>query len=186
MARYTVGNKYKFVHVKFTRPENFQVWSSLYHPGHDILDSIVVLELECISEHDVPDSWSGEVKHKGYRFKDTDGNLWVNQYPTASYGQLDDSADWKVSISDEGLTDAQVKQVVSSGQYLEYTDLSKFIGAALRAVRYGSYIPESMPDMKRYVRTLLRINGTTLEEYLDMQPYWNLRKADTIAKMGEE
>lgn len=93
MSRFVVGETYTFTRTLFEKGENR--FGRLYLPWVDKLKSIEVVNLTCVSEHAV--AWDqdpkGEKNNKGYLFTDDAGNKWANQYPTASYGQLDDSAD---------------------------------------------------------------------------------------------
>lgn len=48
--------------------------------------------LECIEHHKVPIAYS-DGEGDGFIFKDDQGNIFNNQYPTASYGQISDDND---------------------------------------------------------------------------------------------
>lgn len=96
MPRFIVGQKYYFVRTLFEMKE--PRFGRLYYPWLDKLQSIDVITLVCGKEYDVawdqdPDQ---EKKYKGYILLDEGANRWANQYPNASYGQLDDSADRRV------------------------------------------------------------------------------------------
>ena len=93
MSRFVVGETYTFTRTLFEKGKDR--FGSLYLPWVDTLKDIEVVNITCVSEHAV--AWDqdpkGEKNNKGYLFTDDAGNKWANQYPTASYGQLDDSAD---------------------------------------------------------------------------------------------
>lgn len=102
--RFTVGKQYPFFFMQYvmhgvTDPAStrkclngmgpqFLPWRDKAIKGH-------VEMLTCIEHHRVPDAHDpeGERTCDGFIFKDNEGNLWYNQYPHASYGQLDDSGD---------------------------------------------------------------------------------------------
>lgn len=93
--RYEINQK--LFAVNFSYPGNFN--HGLYSQpllNNDIIPSeINFIELQVTEHHKVPNSW-GDINDKdcdGYLLKDADGNPFVNQYPTASYGQLSDTGD---------------------------------------------------------------------------------------------
>jgi hypothetical protein len=90
--RFVVGETYTFARTVYERTDK-DIFSPLYMPWLDKLTEIQVINLECVEHHKV--GWEhapDDKKYDGF-FKDQDGNLWANQYPRASYGQLDDSGD---------------------------------------------------------------------------------------------
>jgi hypothetical protein len=90
MSRFTVGKHYVFFVVKYDG------LGTVYWPGRDKLQKLVTLYLLCESEHAVPIEWSKDVG-EGYVFLDEKtGVRWHNQFPVASYGQMDDSGDRRV------------------------------------------------------------------------------------------
>lgn len=94
--RYTVGETYHFVRVEYQRhPESF---GALYCPWRDTLLEFSVRALICTEHHKVPWEWdqADKLDRDGFLFAETDGTVWANQYPRASYGQTDNSQDWKV------------------------------------------------------------------------------------------
>lgn len=120
--RYTPGTVYPFVHCKFRRSYatdagGKKVWghplqSALFcpwNPDHELL-SLVVVKAQCVEHHQV--AWDqdpkGEKKHDGFIFAelpitlDPPSKRWFNQYPTASYGQLDDTQDRMLHLDWKG------------------------------------------------------------------------------------
>lgn len=184
MSRFTVGNKYKFAVVRFTRSESLSIRSLMYHPGIDTLECIEVMEMECVSEHAVPGYWSDRLEYVGYRFKDVEGNLWNNQYPRASYGQLDDSANWKITRDCEGMNVEQVHALREAQEY-RYDAFDTLIDNCLFAIVQDEYPPEHMEEMKRFVRILMRLAGKTLEDCIGRDGFFRLMAEELRTKMVE-
>ena len=92
--RYTVGHDYLFVRVTFERKpgENIRV----YIPWICGPATIEVIKLKCASHHKVPNNYNDKPDHDGFIFIDDTGHRWFNQFPRASYGQIDDSMNRKV------------------------------------------------------------------------------------------
>lgn len=97
--RFEIGQQVPFINVKYhKKPNSNNGFSFLFDPRIHDLDSVEVKLLEVIEHHNVP--WdqdpTGEKKHHGFVFKElnsTEEQIWHNQYPMASYGQMNDSAD---------------------------------------------------------------------------------------------
>lgn len=102
MSRYTVGKKEYFIRVVFERPE--PILFPLYLPGHDKLKEIQIISLMCVEHHKVYNDYDDRTQlpqHDGYIFKDLETRqIFHNQYPTASFGQLDDSQNYVVRPND--------------------------------------------------------------------------------------
>lgn len=61
------------------------------------IQSMRFFDLTVTEHHKVPGEWSDEKEYDGFIATDKNGNIWHNQYPRASYGQLSDSADGNFS-----------------------------------------------------------------------------------------
>lgn len=121
--RYNVGEEKIFLKV------NFQAarlrFGSLYLPWEDKLENIELKKLRCEEHHRVPGNWDDEVKHDGFIFVEYDGTTttrYRNQWPRASYGQLDTSMDYKVIDN-------------NSGELTFYTDAEEYLSNILRGIR---------------------------------------------------
>lgn len=94
--RFTPGRIHLFVCIKFEASS--PRFGGLYFPWTDKLISLEVLALTCKEHCKV--GWDqeagGEPKYDGFIFEDQQGRVWHNQYPKASYGQIDDSQNWIV------------------------------------------------------------------------------------------
>lgn len=131
--RYNPNTKHLFIHLNFTM-KNLR-FGSMYLPWEDELHSIDILEVECVEHHKV--AWDqdpdGKKEHDGFVFKDDDGRIWHNQYPRASYGQIDDSQNWVIRPGWEGRT------VEDCRQY--FTDVEKFLENVQRGLHELSKDP---------------------------------------------
>jgi len=95
--RYTVGQVVLFLHIVFI-PKELRM-GGLYFPWADEFVGVKFKKLLCKEHHRVPGDWDDEIKYDGFIFSETvDGKeeIYHNQYPRASYGQLDDSGNWKI------------------------------------------------------------------------------------------
>lgn len=94
-TRYTLGQHVLFLRVNFSGPVRF---GSVFLPWEDTLKSIETYRLICAEHHAVADQQdpNEEKKYDGFVFVQEDGTRWHNQYPKASYGQLDDRQDYRV------------------------------------------------------------------------------------------
>jgi len=132
--RYNVGQKYIFINIQFTAPA--MCFGSTYLPWMDKLDGIELIELTCAEHRQVPGEWDDEIKYDGFRFRDTENRLWNNQWPRASYGQLDDSADrrakpdfdtWK-----ENRTEDELRGIYR--KYMSTTDVCTYLQNVERGI----------------------------------------------------
>jgi hypothetical protein len=96
--RYIVGQKYPFICVVFESKDSNRFYIGPYCPWLHTNLQMKVIVLECKSRHAVSEGYdpSERKKYTGFIFTDADGHVWHNQYPHASYGQLDDSNDRRV------------------------------------------------------------------------------------------
>lgn len=95
--RYNVNQVVLFMHINFI-PKELRM-GNLFFPWKDELVGVSFKKLTCKEHHRVPGDWDDEIKYDGFIFSETkDGKeeLYNNQYPRASYGQLDDSANWMI------------------------------------------------------------------------------------------
>lgn len=95
--RFNVGQSYLFIYIDFT--QNSPRFGGTYVPWLDTLNKIEVVELKCAEHHKVRyefDEADAKKKYDGFIFANAEGVVYHNQYPVASYGQLDDSGDRQV------------------------------------------------------------------------------------------
>jgi len=95
--RYQVGEKLwvMFAHVTNSNLYPLRVAYTPWDYGH-VLPKLEFLELEVIEHHKVRNEYAqpdSEPDCDGYLLRDSDGNMWSNQYPLASYGQLTTASD---------------------------------------------------------------------------------------------
>lgn len=129
--RYSPGLRYIFIHIEYERATD-RPSIGMYFPGHDKIEKFRVEELECAEHHKV--GWAeggGDDKpYDGFIFKDPDdGEEWHNQFPAASYGQLNDSADWLLSPVNH-------RQYEDTKDFMYHlTDVRQYLRGLLRAIR---------------------------------------------------
>jgi hypothetical protein len=112
-------------------------WWSTYFPWeHKEKPTLSIIELKCTEHHKVADSNDGSEEPKlncdGFIFTDESENLWYNQYPSASYGQLDDSSNWLATINFEN--EEEYTTAADANVVIERKDLAKYLADILYGV----------------------------------------------------
>lgn len=105
--RYTVGQKVIAVRENFSIKEGLSEkelidarWGTVCLPWYHTLEKFEIMTLTVLEHHKVPWEHGSDSIYDGYILqKEEDGTLWWNQYPTASYGQLDTSEDQRFRIA---------------------------------------------------------------------------------------
>ena len=101
--RYTLGQKLYGVHfvtASFVNDTFSNQWySKPYLHTEDPVVKITLVELEVKEHHKVPYEFDTDNKldFDGYLLQDEKGQLWSNQYPRASYGQISCIGDYRFS-----------------------------------------------------------------------------------------
>jgi hypothetical protein len=122
-CRFSVGQK--LVVLNYVLNGRTSMFSNpVYRPWSDKLDEIKISTLTVDSQHDVPSSFdpSGPKDYVGFLLKDTAGQIWSNQYPHASYGQVSDAADWlfhRVLPNYDQASDEQLSVYEDASQVLD-------------------------------------------------------------------
>lgn len=116
--RYELGEKVIGIKVRF-KPSEAR-WSNLYLPDRDTLEGIDLIEMTVVKHARVP--WDQDPEEKleydGYVLEASDGTVFHNQYPKASYGQVTDSANWTFSYAEVN-EDNFLKSFEDVGVYLQ-------------------------------------------------------------------
>jgi hypothetical protein len=134
--RYTIGRKYIFIHeqAKLKPKQNMVTpFPCVFKPWEDEMENQRILVLTCAEHHKVRNTWAkpeDEPDCDGFIFLDAEGGKWYNQYPTASYGQVDDSADGRVMWSG---WDKEVDQ--RSDRFFMFEDLGRKLESMSRGIR---------------------------------------------------
>lgn len=91
--RYQIGQK--IVVIAFDFEKRIPGYQFPFMHSDEPVRNILLKELTVTEQHEVAWDQDPEEKkeHTGYLLTDSDGKVWSNQYPTASYGQLDNSED---------------------------------------------------------------------------------------------
>jgi hypothetical protein len=134
--RFNVNQKYYFLDLDFT-PTSLR-FGMIYYPWEDQLNRLSVVALTCEEHHKVGDGYSEEKKCDGFVFGDEQQASWYNQYPEASYGQIDTSNDWIVRKEREA-EDIKRSQM---------TELCTFLENVLRGIRGMLERREKLEDNK--------------------------------------
>ncbi len=111
--RFEIGQIIPFARVSFhPRVDADQMDARLcrlFHPGQHVLDGIDVKLLEVTEHHVVPSTWDDNPQHDGFVLREVGTEqIWHNQYPRASYGQLDDSCDRIAARKNDHFTEDEV------------------------------------------------------------------------------
>ena len=131
-GRYSVGQtlfgicfRYKNGNISYLPPY-------LWVTGMDDPEDIFIRKFTVTEHHKVPDSWDpfNELSCDGYVL-DSDGIVFHNQYPTASYGQISDEADRLFVMH---TTAEQADEVIEGKIPYEYTLLTEYYGNVQRGI----------------------------------------------------
>lgn len=106
-GRYSIGEvlyavcfEYKNRRNRFSTSPPF-IWGDAETPA-----AIHFVKLTVTAHHRVPGDWDDEIKYDGYELVDDKGQVYTNQYPRASYGQLSDEGDRRFWLkSEKGVPD---------------------------------------------------------------------------------
>lgn len=151
--RFQLQMLYFFIRIQF-EPGSAR-FGSLYLPWEDKLTSLRILSAKCIEHHKVPGEWDDVIQYDGFVFEETDdcvmpghpyvaGRRWHNQYPRASYGQLDDS------------NDRRIRPAILSSTTKDHDEIDKIIldNEEEFGDGYGSfeYVPAFLSRLDRAIR----------------------------------
>lgn len=101
--RFNVGDKIWTVSFTLADKKTGEIENApfFYNPDPSMFDikDIKFILLTISKHHRVPGDFSDKIEYDGFQAVDTNGDIWNNQYPRASYGQLDDSANWHFELA---------------------------------------------------------------------------------------
>lgn len=119
-------------------------------PWNDTVTKIHLKTLTVSEHHKVPDEWGDQevLKFDGFILLDDKGNKWYNQYPYASYGQLND-------ISDAMFNDG-MEEVCDAMRFLD--DLAR----AVRTVENPSVLATHYIDV---IEEIEKFTGKKIEQH---------------------
>jgi len=132
-GRYKIGQKIVACFMTLSgRTECFV--NPTFVPWTDKLLGIEFEVLTVTEHHKV--AWDqdpeGEKKYDGYLLKSADGRGWVNQYPTADYGQVTDRADY---LFDKHFPDGTDFDALKPSDLRTYENISTVIDNLKRGIR---------------------------------------------------
>jgi len=173
-TRYVVGQIVPVVSFSVKYP-NGNINNSCLHPlpWEDTNLSINIRQFECTEHHKV--SWNYDPDDKkdydGFIFKDEKGSTVHNQYPSAHYGQLDDSQDW---VFDLIMKDDQDK----IADILSFVDLFHFLSNLLH-------------DLNQLEKNTKKSeNIVTVNNFRDLKTAYHKKKekhhVDTLRKLYDD
>lgn len=116
--RFNVGEKHLFLINLFSNKNGDETrYYGIFNESTITLLKTTIIELTCIERHVVPVEGSND-SYDGYVFSNENGDLFHNQYPSASFGQTSDLGN-KIAWS----TDGEFNQYLIVSSILE--DLSR-------------------------------------------------------------
>lgn len=159
--RYNVGEVRPFVRVTFDYKGDEGTATSLFHPKFHKNPVVDVKMLEIVEHHKVPVEYYEDrgPTADGFILREIGTNVqWVNQYPNASYGQLDTSEDQRVRrddlLSDEDfLKLSEAEQARDAKLYWEhYVDGLAFMSEIEKALvgRHALDFGDDRAEFERY------------------------------------
>lgn len=190
-TRYQVGQTYAFLHVRWrddrcvehNKPLGFITQRLVYLPWRTDarLLKLSAHRMKCVEHHFVP--WASDLKQvpncSGFVFEslpeDTGGisERWLNQYPTAIYGQLDNSYDFVLNLdwSSTGMTASEFvadRKRVNARNYVLHDaavyvqQIKSFLENEVTPVSFGLR-PEDYKQMRKYLDKVNKVlDGDTM------------------------
>jgi hypothetical protein len=159
--RYNIGQKVPFVAFYFTYQNGGKsdIGHAFYHPLFDRDLTIEMKYLECIEHHKVPEAWDETKKLEcdGFIFVDEDGNRYLNQYPIASYGQINDEEDGIVQLSSE--TELKL-----------YKDAKRVLSNIYRGIQDKQCSPELKKALEDHRDELIDLIEKETDKLVSIQP----------------
>ena len=142
-GRYSVGEEiYACVFVYSDRISTSQpfMMRSIETPT-----DIKFIKLTVKEHHKVPGDYDDEVKYDGYILAADDGTIFTNQYPRASYGQLDDRGDRIFDIDFRGKTEEDFKKMFKNKTKVpyEYVMIDEVFTPMIKAITLDK---DKLPD----------------------------------------
>lgn len=124
--RFELNKKYVFFAFQHKFNNGRAIEKPFAYPTTDldveILD-VTFIEATCVHHEKVPCHWdtseNKELKYDGFLF-DWNGLEGRNQFPNASYGQMDDSADGQINFLNAYAKTKTIDEITNSDCYVEY------------------------------------------------------------------
>lgn len=168
---------------------------SKYNPNvTSEMPEIVFAELVVKEHHKVPSSWDNkpepDLVHDGYLLEDKDGVVYRNQYPRASYGQMDDGADgeftwgapWKNSLISSKVTNFPCDGVTKwEDKPLGYTLLTRYLDSSVEFADYVRTARENGSQInEEFVAGRLAFHKHLVDEFHRQNPGYGITVEDFI------
>lgn len=191
--RYSVGQKLWTIGLELVSKKTGRTVNSFGFtaPNPELFEisKLFFNELTVTEHHRVPGEWSDDVQYDGFILNDSEGRVWHNQYPRASYGQISDTCDglFKTPLMEQLLAeqkasgaavdwDSLCQQFTQKNQtpFKQYS-LTRFMddlaGGILDKdgkIEYEQYPvwPQLAEIRDRVVKAFFEATGKTLEPYI--------------------
>lgn len=147
-TRFSVGEKLYAIHFAYEGKKDFGFGMPYLYDDAPI-SKINIIELTVTEHHKVRgdfDSDQKKPKYDGFILTDKEGNIWHNQYPRASYGQVSDESDRRFvrHLEDKSQYDTWLKEEIVFECHL----LGDVVGKIDRGIKHFSKIePRDTPDI---------------------------------------
>lgn len=160
-SRFEVGKSYPFIGHTYTSKDGRTLASYGYRDWEGMTIATHLQMLKCESEHDVPIDYTNQETAKGYVFVDENQRRAHNQYPSASYGQMSNTADFVASIFDK-----------EKGEIIELIRIDIAYADIVRMeAKQPQSITQGMLDVKQKMVNFLKEQGLQFVESELMQKY---------------
>lgn len=151
--RYQIGQVIFAVHFTIKSHTGMQrkMFNRPYvYRDNDDIESISIIKLTVTEHHKVSTGYTDEKNCDGFILTDSKGEKWNNQYPHASYGQMDDSADGDFL---KDIPKGWTTEEFDNYKYpLEYYDLERFMSSLDRFIVRNKPTGKGLEIMKEALR----------------------------------
>lgn len=171
--RYTVGQVYVFATVRFRGRE---AGDFLFDPRRHTLEGIDLVKLTCTEHHKVVVEYYEKdgPKADGFVFVDEQDRTWHNQYPTAYYGQLDDSNDRQVRLhlNLKDTDEAPGRDSTDSNDWMfGRRDAMSMLGTIASAIQDESLPEDLRTGLKPYLEQFKQAVEAVLGGEIEIKPW---------------
>ena len=163
--RFEIGQQIPFINVKYHKKPNIEKsFNFLFDPRIHDLDSINVKLLTVKEHHKVPSTYGPENEkiYDGFIFTEQinehEEQLWNNQYPTATYGQLSDEND-RSAFRHTTHSKEEIDR-------MSYEELDMWLERWFTALDFIANIKRAIDGGERYALKLTPEDKKLFEDYL--------------------
>ena len=162
-TRYVVGEKLYVINFSFEGKKKLG-FSLPFLYDLTPISKITIIELTVKEHHRVLGDWDDEdaaPSNDGFILEDQDGNIWYNQYPRASYGQLSDEGNRRFT---RHLTaEAKLDELIENGVIFECHLINDAFNSICRGIKELKKLSEGDDNYSQKIQLLTKCKADIAE-----------------------